>query len=124
MKRFVLLGLLLGCVVCGSAQELRDTLHTYFRVSSVHVDTLYMQNDESLSSFFYRNLDRLNNPAHELKMVKVVGGSSPEGTVAYNETLALKRARSLADYLMQQLPLTEDLMEVTSLGVDWSGLTE
>ena len=124
MKRFVLLGLLLGCVVCGSAQELRDTLHTYFRLSSVHVDTLYMQNDESLSSFFQRNLDRLNNPTHELKMVKVVGGSSPEGAVTYNETLALKRARSLADYLMQQLPLTEDLMEVTSLGVDWSGLTE
>lgn len=124
MKRFVLLGLLLGCVVCGSAQELRDTLHTYFRSSSVHVDTLYMQNDESLSSFFHRNLDRLNNPTHELKMVKVVGGCSPEGTVANNETLALKRARSLADYLMQQLPLAEDLMEVTSLGVDWSGLTE
>lgn len=124
MKRFVLLGLLLGCVVCGSAQELRDTLHTYFRLSSVHVDTLYMQNDESLSSFFQRNLDRLSNPTHELKMVKVVGGSSPEGAVTYNETLALKRARSLADYLMQQLPLTEDLMEVTSLGVDWSGLTE
>ena len=124
MKRFVLLGLLLGCVVCGSAQELRDTLHTYFRLSSVHVDTLYMQNNESLSSFFHRNLDRLSNPTHELKMVKVVGCSSPEGTVTYNETLALKRARSLADYLMQQLPLTEDLMEVTSLGVDWSGLTE
>ena len=124
MKRFVLLGLLLGCVVCGSAQELRDTLHTYLRSSSVCVDTLYMQNNESLSSFFQRNLDRLSNPTHELKMVKVVGGSSPEGTVAYNETLALKRARSLADYLMQQLPLTEDLMEVTSLGVDWSGLTE
>ena len=124
MKRFVLLGLLLGCVVCGSAQELRDTLHTYFRLSSVHVDTLYMQNDESLSSFFHRNLDRLSNPTHELKMVKVVGCSSLEGTVTYNETLALKRARSLADYLMQQLPLTEDLMEVTSLGVDWSGLTE
>lgn len=124
MKRFVLLGLLLGCVICGSAQELRDTLHTYFRSSSVCVDTLYMQNNESLSSFFQRNLDRLSNPTHELKMVKVVGGSSPEGTVAYNETLALKRARSLADYLMQQLPLAEDLMEVTSLGVDWSGLTE
>ena len=124
MKRFVLLGLLLGCVVCSSAQELRDTLHTYFRSSSVCVDTLYMQNNESLSSFFQRNLDRLSNPTHELKMVKVVGGCSPEGTVANNETLALKRARSLADYLIQQLPLTEDLMEVTSLGADWSGLTD
>ena len=124
MNRFVLLGLLLGCVVSGSAQELRDTLHTYFRSSSVRVDTLYMQNNESLSSFFDRNLDRLSNPTHELKMVKVVGSCSPEGTINYNEALALKRARSLADYLMQHLPLAEDLMEVTSVGVDWSGLTE
>lgn len=124
MNRFVLLGLLLGCVVSGSAQELRDTLHTYFRSSSVRVDTLYMQNNESLSSFFDRNLDRLSNPTHELKMVKVVGSCSPEGTINYNEALALKRARSLADYLMQHLPLAEDLMEVTSVGVDWSGLTD
>ena len=124
MKRLYILGLLLWLVVGVSAQGLRDSLQTFYKVGSSHIDTLYMRNGESMSSFFQRNLDRLSNPTHELKMVKVVGCSSPEGTVAYNETLALKRARSLADYLMQQLPLTEDLMEVTSLGVDWSGLTE
>ena len=124
MKRFVLLGLLLGCVVCGSAQELRDTLHTYFRSSSVCVDTLYMQNNESLSSFFEKNLIRFNDTSLELKKVEVVGSASPDGVLAFNEKLALRRAHSLADYIKGHLPIDEQLLTVTSVGADWRRLTD
>lgn len=124
MKRLYLLGLLLFVFVSISSQELRDTLHLYYRTSSLRIDTLYMRNGESLSSFYERNFVRFNHPSFTLKKVTVVGSASPEGRLADNETLAMQRAQALADYLKKRLPLDEQLLEVTSIGVDWTTLTE
>ena len=124
MKRLYILGILLCVAVGTSAQELRDTLQLYYKTSSSRVDTLYVRNNESFSSFYERNLARFNNPNLELKKVTVIGSASPDGTLNYNESLALRRAHDLADYLKQRLPLPEASFEVTSVGVDWAALTE
>lgn len=124
MKHIYLLGLLLCCTVGGFAQELRDSLRTYYKVGSSRIDTLYMRNGESMSSFFQRNLTRYNHPDFELEKVTVIGSSSPEGNLKYNESLALQRARTLADYIKNRLPVEDGQMEVTSVGVDWRTLTD
>ena len=124
MKRLYILGLLLWCVVGVSAQGLRDSLQTYYKVGSSHIDTLYMRNGESMSSFFQRNLARYNHPDFELEKVAVIGSSSPDGTLKYNESLALQRAHALAAYLKNRLPVEDRQMEIISAGVDWCTLTE
>ena len=124
MKRFWLLGLLLFCVVGASSQEVIDSLQTFYRAGSSRIDTLFMRNGESMSSFFHRNLTRFNHPDFELKRVVVVGSSSPDGNRTYNETLALQRAHGLATYIKNRLSLEDHQVEITSVGVNWPTLTE
>lgn len=124
MKRLFLFGSWLLCMCGISAQEIHDSLHVHFETSSFRVDTLYMQNNESLSSFFEKNLIRFNDTSLELKKVEVVGSASPDGVLAFNEKLALRRAHSLADYIKGHLPIDEQLLTVTSVGADWHRLTD
>ena len=53
----------------------------------------------------------------------VVGGSSPEGGRAVNERLARLRARQMERRLESDIPLADSLVEYSSSGVDWEGLT-
>ena len=122
MKRLWLIGWLLFCVVGASSQEVVDSLQTFYRAGRSHIDTLYMRNGESMSSFFHRNLPRFAHPDFELKRVLVVGSSSPEGFLPSNEALALRRAQSLSAYVKEQLPLQEYPVEVTVMGIDWQKL--
>lgn len=124
MKRLYILGLLLWLVVGVSAQGLRDSLQTFYKVGSSHIDTLYMRNGESMSSFFQRNLARYNHPDFELEKVVVIGSSSPDGRLENNEKLALQRAHALAAYIKNRLPVEDRQMEIISVGVDWRTLTE
>ena len=124
MKRLYILGLLLWLVVGVSAQGLRDSLQTFYKVGSSHIDTLYMRNGESMSSFFQRNLTRYNHPDFELEKVVVIGSSSPDGRLENNEKLALQRAHALAAYIKNRLPVEDRQMEIISVGVDWRTLTE
>lgn len=77
-----------------------------------------------MASFFQRNLTRFHHPDFELKGIIVIGSSSPEGSLKFNEALALRRAQSLSTYIKAQLPLEEHQIEVTSVGVNWQKLTE
>ena len=122
MKRFWVLGLLLFCIVAVSSQEVHDSVQIYYRAGSLRIDTLFMRNGESISSFFHRNLTRFSHPDIELQRVLVVGSSSPEGSLSFNEALALRRAQSFATYMMEQLPLQEHPVEITAVGVDWQKL--
>ena len=124
MKRLYILGLLLWLVVGVSAQGLRDSLQTFYKVGSSHIDTLYMWNGESMSSFFQRNLARYNHPDFELEKVVVIGSSSPDGRLKNNEKLAFQRAHALAAYIKNRLPVEDRQMEIISVGVDWRTLTE
>ena len=124
MKRLYILGLLLWLVVGVSAQGLRDSLQTFYKVGSSHIDTLYMRNGESMSSFFQRNLARYNHPDFQLEKVVVIGSSSPDGRLENNEKLALQRAHALAAYIKNRLPVEDRQMEIISVGVDWRTLTE
>ena len=124
MKRLCLLGWLLFWVMGVFSQEVYDSLQTFYRAGSSRIDTLYMRNGETMSSFFHRNLTRFHHPDFDLKRVIIVGSSSPEGRLKSNEALALRRAQSLSTYIKKQLPLKEHQIEVTSVGVDWWKLTD
>ena len=124
MKQLYILGLLLFCITDISAQNVSDSAYVHFKQSSPYIDTLYMKNGESLSSFFQQNLRRFNDSLYVLKGVQVIGSSSPEGNLNYNEKLAMQRAQSLSDYIKARLPMEERLLEVASEGANWKELTD
>lgn len=119
----LLLGMLLFGLSGTSAQEMkRDTTRVYFRQSVSVIDTLYVMEGEPLPAFVERNKSRFNDPNLILKNIQVVGAASPEGALHFNQTLAHRRALSVARYLKEHLPIADSLLQVTSIGVDWEGL--
>ena len=124
MKQLYILGLLLFCITNIFAQNVSDSVFVHFKQSSPYIDTLYMKNGESLSTFFQQNLRRFNDSLYVLKGVQVIGSSSPEASLNYNEKLAMQRAQSLSDYIKDRLPIEERLLEVASEGANWKELTD
>ena len=55
--------------------------------------------------------------------IYVTGYASPEATVAYNQALSERRARTFAEYVQQRNPeLDKSLWHVEGRGEDWDGL--
>ena len=84
-KKALFLLILLMNVCHASSQKLPNSLQIHSPINSTSIDTLYMKNGESLSSFYDNNLARFNHPYFKIKKVKVVGSESPDGRLAYNE---------------------------------------
>lgn len=53
--------------------------------------------------------------------ISLTGYSSPDGSAAANEKLALARAQQLKDYLVKELAVPEERVAVENGGVDWAG---
>lgn len=126
IRHFVLVvGMILFGWAGTSAQGvMHDTTRVHFPQSVFVVDTLYLIEGESLPAFVERSKGLFNNSAFTLKNIHVVGAASPEGALQFNQTLARRRALSVADYLKEHLSIADSLMQVTSIGVDWEGLEE
>lgn len=115
--------LLSGLSAAGASREFKDSVRIHFRQSRFEFDTLYNGNRDSID-FFRRSLSTLKdeNPFATVKKVIVVGGASPEGSIALNKTLSEKRAKRIFS-LFKHLPdLKPELTEFTFLGRDWKGL--
>lgn len=67
---------------------------------------------------------RYNNPdsGYMLRSVRVIGGASPEGSVAINEALSRRRAATIFDYILQRETVPDSLATFIFLGRDWKGL--
>ena len=59
-----------------------------------------------------------------LRSVNVVGGASPEGSVAINRRLSEKRAQVLFDYFSDSFSVSDSALTFSYLGRDWNGLLE
>lgn len=67
----------------------------------------------------------LPNPADstiKLQKLLVIGGASPEGSIAFNKYLSENRANALFNYFSQYAALPDSLKSFIFLGRDWNGL--
>lgn len=68
----------------------------------------------------------INNVRSDYRMrlayVWIGGSASPEGPVRWNRRLGDYRSRALADYLLANTSLTDDLLRVENLGEDWESV--
>lgn len=104
--------------------EVTDTLtcRLYFRQGQSALDVAYRNNGLVFSQFVDSVNALVDNPAMRMVGVIVEGSSSPEGSAAVNDALALRRARSLRSSLIDKSHIDPDLVRAYSVGIDWSRL--
>ena len=126
-KLIVLLFFLLLTTSLSVAQEsiLLDTVtvKAYFRQGHGTLDSLFRNNGSRLDSFARRLASFRTDTAYRIRSVRVVSGTSPEGSSKINKSLSERRGATIRSYLEKRGSLGDYAFEVKSRGVDWEGLT-
>lgn len=119
----ILLILLSASAVGLRAQEVHtDSVEIHFRVSKWNLDPALAGNDTVLSAIDQRLGTITGDSTYTLRHVSIIGGASPEGSVAFNKFLSEHRAATLFEALRKYAPLTEADTSYTFLGRDWGGV--
>lgn len=121
MNRLLLGITLLLCSVTVSA-VVEDSVRIYFRQSKVNLDMSLHGNGDALAGIGDRLRSQYPDSLFRLERVEVVGGASPEGSIAFNRWLSERRAGVLFDYFRRYEEVEDSMMTFTYLGRDWGGL--
>lgn len=109
-----------------SAQEPphRDTLgvEVYYRRGYSTMDSSLRDNRARLESFSERLRALQQDTAYRIRQVRIVSGTSPEGTTRANERLSKKRSDWTRTYLDRRFPSWNVPFDILSEGEDWAGL--
>ena len=112
---------LLG-LLSASAQDVKeDSLSVFFEKDIARIDTLLSSNGETLD----RILRIVSGYSHNRPFrLQLTGHASPEGSVAYNDSVSLARAGSLLQYISARTGFVPDSATVSigGSGADWAGL--
>lgn len=122
---------LLFTLICLSAISSRasgrdnDTLTLEFPQGKSAIYPLFKGNDSVLQKIrlITKELHKPDSLAR-LRSISIIGGASPEGSVAINRMLSRKRAAKIFNYLSKGLHLPDSITSFTFLGRDWTGLKE
>lgn len=123
MRRIIILiiGLLSYCHI--AAQHIQDSVRINFRSGKANLDMDLGENRKVLEDIKEKlQLNANDSVYYRLHKVLVVGGASPEGSIALNKRLSEKRAETLFNYLAQYATFPDSLRHFTFLGRDWKGL--
>lgn len=102
--------------------DVTDSVSISFRQSKWNLDMEFGNNAATLDSINRRLEVVMNDSVYRLSRIRVVGGASPEGSVAFNRILSERRAATLFDWFGRHLPLKELDRSFTFLGRDWEGV--
>ncbi len=121
--RFITCLILLGCITA-PARESLDSAEIYFRQSKSAIDTSFMNNRENMNRLIdeYRKYSDATDSTRHLMNIKVVGGASPEGSVAINHHLSNQRANAIFDYFSSMTGIDDTDVSYDFIGRDWNGL--
>ena len=117
--------ILMGMLSCSTlfAQELCDSVKIHFRKGRTELDMNQGENARLLHDIQNKlQLNQDDSIYYRLQKVLVIGSASPEGSVAVNKRLSVKRAESLFNYLSQYATFPDSLRHFSFLGRDWEGL--
>lgn len=117
--------LLISCFCGVFAQEFSDSAELHFRQGKSTLELDYKNNRGEMDSLL-RQLRAISySPStmrRNIKGIHVIGGASPEGSVAINQRLSRKRAEVLFNHLAAETSIPDSLTSFTFLGRDWRGL--
>lgn len=121
----------LGNVIQGSAADsgemtfadYKDSASVRFRQSHTELDPNFGDNAKNLSDLQEKISKKLTSDTTlMIRNVHVVGGASPEGSVAFNRQLSQKRAEKIYDWFADRYEIADSVVDFTFLGRDWEGL--
>lgn len=122
MKRLLQILMVLYCT-CASAQVMQDSVTIRFRQSSAELDMSLGENGQLLEDIKDKlQLNKDDSVYYRLQKVLVVGGASPEGSIAVNKRLSERRAETLFGYLAKYGTFPDSLKHTLFIGRDWKGL--
>ena len=119
--------LLLGCLSVHAHEtsvELIEKKYTlYFRVNKSDIDPAYMGNSQAISTMLEDIRTTLEVSGSVPGELNVYASSSPEGPRYLNERLAVERARTVRDFILENFPQfkTEQIIVESRIN-DWAGL--
>lgn len=118
-----------GCMAMSAAGgrpiEVSDSATLHFPQSRSGVSLSLPGNLDELdriTDFIHRH--NAPDSGYVVRRVSVVGGASPEGSVAINEKLSRRRAAGIFDYISRREELPDSVTSFVFLGRDWRGLRE
>ena len=116
----VLLAMCLNATVL-EAQEREESQKFYYSVGSAAIDSSYMSNAATIAQL---RVLLENTGTANLKYVVIESGSSPDGSEAVNNRLAVQRGQALARFLEASIPegILKGRTTVKYGGEDWQGL--
>lgn len=97
------------------------TARLQFRQDSYKILPDFKDNRAELDTVSNSILLVRNNPDVKITGIYITGYASPEGSVAYNQTLSENRAKALLDYIVRYEHLDRSLLHVNPCGEDWEG---
>ena len=117
-----LIAIVLFAPLASAQEELRYSVGVNFHVNKANLDLDYLNNKANLDALI-KGMDMIKgDTAGKLGSILVVGGASPEGSIAINKRLSEQRAETLFRYLATRINLPDSLRKSTFLGRDWPGL--
>lgn len=105
--------------------EFKDSASVRFRQSHTELDPHFGDNAYELSTLQEKINQKLKaDTTIMIRNVHVVGGASPEGSVAFNKELSQKRAGKIYEWLADRYEIADSVVDFKFLGRDWEGLAE
>ena len=131
MKKLKFIMICAFMILCGlevSAQGkkvVRYVEHVvYFRQGQADIDLNYMDNSKRLANLI-KDIEIISmDPETDLKNIKIVAGTSPEGVSTRNYNLSEHRAKNMAKFITTHIGKAESYLQVEHIGIDWEGLAE
>lgn len=96
----------------------------YFRRGAYEADPSFSGNEASLQTLYKAVREIYDSPDSEVSHVIIAGFASPEGTVKFNDRLAWNRAVVVKDLLVENTPVSSNMVSVYNGAVNWSKLRE
>lgn len=125
MKKSLLLLIAVFCwTTAAGAAEMMDSVTIFFKVNKSNLDPEFADNRKSLDRIADSLRTGYADSIYQLRRVHVIGGASPEGSVAVNKRLSEQRATTLFNYLQRYGQLPQDRLSTHYIGCDWDGLLE
>lgn len=108
----------------GQEPPRRDTLgvEVYYRRGYSTLDDSLRDNGARLASFAERLHALQQDTTYCIRQVRIVSGTSPEGTMKANKRLGANRSEHIHNYLSHRFPTWDISFNILSDGEDWSGL--
>lgn len=99
-----------------------NSVYMHFDVSRTEVDRSFIHNDELLDSIISVIAEAVKNDTIEIRLIKIIGMASFDGSRRYNERLGATRAAALHDYLQERFGFDESMFRIYNGGECWAEL--